>query len=69
LLDIPRGIGTDQKGPVGVPKGMPSNASEFVLSCKLATLVMDWDGMTFSTVLINFGACRPGTLPFDLVRL
>ena len=69
LLDVDWGIGAAEQGTIGVPKGVPSDAAETILGCKLATFVMDQDGMALSTLLIHFGACRPGTLPFDLVRL
>jgi hypothetical protein len=59
LLDVDRGVGTAEQGSVGMPKGVPSNAAETILGCKLTTFVMDRDGIALSTLLIPFGARRP----------
>ena len=63
LLDVDRGIGAAEQGSIGVPKGVPTDAAKTIFGCKLATFVMDRDGRTHSTLLIPFGACRPGAAP------
>ena len=68
LLDVDRGIGTTKQGPIGVAKGVPSDTAETVLGCKLATFVMDRDGMALSSFLIHFGACRTGSRPTSYTR-
>src|ERR1700739_4914119 len=59
LLNVDRGVGTAEQSSIGMPKGVPSDAAETVLGCKLTTFVMDRDGEALSTLLILLGARCP----------
>ncbi len=49
LLRIEWCTGSTEKGPVGMPKGMPADASETHFRGELAARVVDGDGVSFSS--------------------
>lgn len=60
LLCVNRCHGSAEKRPVGMPKGMPADASETHFRGELAARVVDGDGVSFSPAMLGILAGDSG---------